>query len=419
MGTSIELLAGPVALAYAKNNMGLDFGWLYQEGDLAECNSDEIDSQGFDREAQETISECFSRSLGSIIPRLHAMGQTIEAARAEYDSVVAEALDLRLDEDEPPQYLTFDEFCDLANLIPLVDLSDGYSRDETVAKGRFASHAAEIQRLPWIGGNDFYWSEATYVADTIVILSPESMLQVFALREENLEAPVCWDFGPIVHAGWVEREQFVAGARRQDKVLVVTEGASDAHILRRMVDLLAPEVSDFFWFLDGEERHHFWGTGNMVKFAEGLQRIDIQNRILFVLDNDAEGVFAHGRLEALGLSANLGATILPALDEFKSFPARGPDGEVACDINGRAAAIECYLDLELDGRDPARVIWSNYKKEMDQWHGVLEYKESYSRHFFDQSDEGLLGEGYDTSKIELAIRTIIDAAEGLVTLQRN
>lgn len=40
---------------------------------------------------------------------------------------------------------------------------------------------------------------------------------------------------------------------------------------------------------------------------------------------------------------------LPDLDEFRSMPARGPEGVSVCDINGRAAAIECYLDLNLTG----------------------------------------------------------------------
>ena len=39
------------------------------------------------------------------------------------------------------------------------------------------------------------------------------MLQVFALNAANAEVEVTWAFGPIVHAGWVQREAFQAGAR--------------------------------------------------------------------------------------------------------------------------------------------------------------------------------------------------------------
>jgi hypothetical protein len=58
------------------------------------------------------------------------------------------------------------------------------------------------------------------------------MLQIFALNPENADAEVMWQFGPIVNAGWVERDSFGAGARRTQSILVATEGASDARILR-------------------------------------------------------------------------------------------------------------------------------------------------------------------------------------------
>jgi hypothetical protein len=81
-----------------------------------------------------------------------------------------------------------------------------------------------------------------------------------------------------------------------------------------------------------------------------------------------------------------------------------------CDINGRAAAIECYLDLKLNGYPPARVIWSNYKKDVDAWQGALERKESYTRHFMGQTDESLRTGAYDTSKIIMMLDALIAEA---------
>ncbi|TGT57216.1 hypothetical protein EN802_34550, partial [bacterium M00.F.Ca.ET.159.01.1.1] len=92
------------------------------------------------------------------------------------------------------------------------------------------------------------------------------------------------------------------------------------------------------------ERHPFSGTGSLVKFAEGLAKIDVQNQVLVVLDNDAEGMDALEAIKRFRLPSNMRALCLPELDEFRDFPARGPDGVTNSDINGRAAAIECYLD---------------------------------------------------------------------------
>lgn len=96
--------------------------------------------------------------------------------------------------------------------------------------------------------------------------------------------------------------------------------------------------------------------------------------MLFVFDNDAEGVDAYRKLVTLNMPGNMRSMLLPDIDELQSFPALGPDGLSICDINGRAGAIECYLDLNLNGLAPARVIWSNYKKDVDAWHGALEHK---------------------------------------------
>ena len=182
---------------------------------------------------------------------------------------------------------------------------------------------------------------------------------------------------------------------------------SPARILRRALDLLRPDVADFFRFINGEERHHFWGTGNLVRFAEGLVRIDIQNQVLFLLDNDAEGIEAYGKLQELKMPGNLRSMVLPDSEDLRRFPALGPEGLNECDINGRAAAIECYLDLNLPSYPPARVIWSNYKRDIDAWHGALEHKESYDRHFMKQDADSLTSGSYDTSKLTQVLDALI------------
>jgi hypothetical protein len=42
MGTSIKLTLNDISLDYSKNFMGIDYGFLYQEGDLARRHSDQI-----------------------------------------------------------------------------------------------------------------------------------------------------------------------------------------------------------------------------------------------------------------------------------------------------------------------------------------------------------------------------------------
>ena len=419
MGTEINLNVGGISLSFSKNHMGIDFGHLFQEIDRTRRKMDGINYEYFKDNPEEIadfeLSEMvFARRLDRIVPRLELLNHSFDAARAEYQAVVAETLEMASYSEPPdePSLLSFEEFCTLACRYPLGMLKDAYIEHETpdrdkLAQGRFAEDAAEFARLPGDRHNDLYYSEKSYLSASLCILSAESMLQVFAQNPANADIEVVWEFGPLVDNGWASIEDFQPGARRVQKVLIATEGASDARIIKRALEVLRPDVADAFNFIDVDERHHFWGTGNLVKFAEGLLRIDIQNKVLFVLDNDAEGVDAYRKLTALTLPRNMRSMLLPNLEAFTSFPARGPEGVSFADINGRAAAIECYLDLDLAAFDPAQVLWSNYKKEVDAWHGALEFKESYQRHFYDQSDDTLRNGPYYSTKLSKLLDTLI------------
>jgi hypothetical protein len=99
--------------------------------------------------------------------------------------------------------------------------------------------------------------------------------------------------------------------------------------------------------------------------------------------------------------------LLPELDELRSFPARGPEGTHNVDINRRAAAIECYLDLEIQGHPPAEVIWTNYKKDIDSYQGSLEFKESYVKAFLELRRDTLLAGRYNISKLKHILDALV------------
>ncbi len=427
MGTSIKLRLGNISLSYSKNHMGMDYGFLFQSSDLTRRKSELINYEYYEENPEEKkeldeAEEVFARTLSRVLPRLNLLGFTLETARSEYNTLCEEAEDISNEvnmKDSKSEYLTFEEFCDLVCRYPLADLNNDYIEYNTPdreknSQGRFLTDTDLFNRIPWSDNSDLYWSEASYLSSKVCILSAESMLQVFAQNAANAELEVTWEFGPIVHAGWVQREKFQAGALQKQKVLIATEGTSDTRIIQRALNVLQPDVADFFNFVDVDERHFYWGTGNLVKFAEGLLRIEVINQVLFVFDNDAEGVDAFRKFEKLDTPSNMRAMLLPNLDEFKKFRTLGPEGVNTSNINGRAAAIECYLDLCLDQYPPAQVTWSNFKKDINVWHGVLDFKESYAKYFYEQSDKQLQDGTYNVSKLLKLTHALIREA-GLVT----
>ena len=408
MGTVIDLRIGPIKIDWAKNNMGADHGALFQEQDRTHIRSDQTNYEYCAEHALDTepAERAFARPLKSVIPRLELMGHTLTAAQAEYEVQLAEWIELNEDEANSPQGLSFSEFVEFLARHPIGVLDDtvveGFEPDDMARLiGRFAGDPA-IVRIPIIE-HDFGYSEATYFGGLISFLSVYSLLRLLALVPENLTADVVWHYGPIVDSGWVNEEAFFPCARRNQTILIATEGSSDVHILKHAISLLMPEVQDFFRFIDVSDRHPFSGTGSLVKFAEGLVKIDVQNQILILFDNDAEGWAAFEAVQGYKLPPNMRTMVLPELDDFRDFEAYGPQGVQAGDINRRAAAIECYLDLNLPGRPPARVLWTNYKKEYNVYQGSLEYKDSYMKAFLDQTAETLAAGGYNISKLRIVM----------------
>jgi hypothetical protein len=68
-----------------------------------------------------------------------------------------------------------------------------------------------------------------------------------------------------------------------------------------------------------EEGYPFSGTGNLLKFVQGLISIGVQNNVIVLFDNDAEGVFGHERCRRLNVPANMKILKLPDIESFRQF----------------------------------------------------------------------------------------------------
>jgi hypothetical protein len=403
---------------------------LFQERDRIRLRSDQINYEYFAENDEDPgpMEMAFLRPLREVVPRLDLLGFTLDHAKLEYEARSEasrqEREDIADDEKEPnADIISFEEFVTLATSHPIQSLDDTFISladrgSERVVRGRFGDEKL-WGRLPhsWLDDQSAAYSERSYFGGLIAVLHPYSVLRVLARNAVNLDANVVWQYGPLVHAGWASESEFIPDARRTQTFLVATEGSSDAHILKHALALLRPEIADFFRFIDVSERHPFPGTGNLVKFAEGLAKIDVQNQVVFLFDNDAEGFDAYQRVSRLTLPTNMRAMMLPDLPQFRSFPALGPEGLTNADINRRAAAIECYLDLEFGGYPPAKVIWTTYKRELGVYQGALECKEVYTKAFLEQSSQTMSAERYRVEKLQVVLDALISECSSIAAEQ--
>ncbi|MDE0373795.1 MAG: HEPN/Toprim-associated domain-containing protein [Rhodospirillales bacterium] len=413
MGTEISLDIAGLSVDWSKNRRGVDHGFLFQEDDRRRVPWKDEDHD--DDPNQALMEMAFTRPLDTVLPRLELLGHTLATARVDYERVAAVCAEDRrsfreegIGEELPLELMSFREFKEFVTRDPISDLDDSYSGDmsedgERRMRGRFADNAI-TDRVPTTEAYDgVAYSERSYFGSLIGFLHPYNALRLLAENEGNLHADLEWRYGPLVCAGWAMEGDFVPEVRREQTFLIATEGTSDTHIIKHAVSLLRPEIADFFRFVDVSKRYPFTGTGNLVRFAQGLTKIDVHNQLLFVLDNDAEGVSAHRRISELELPANMRAAPLPELKRFRNFRTRGPDGTGKADINGRAAAIECYLDLTTGKNPPAQVIWTAYKEDLSVYQGELESKETYTKTFLKRAPKI---KGYDMSGLTAVLDMI-------------
>ncbi len=107
------------------------------------------------------------------------------------------------------------------------------------------------------------------------------------------------------------------------------------------------------------------------------------------------------------MPSNMRATMLPEIEMFRAFPAQGPEGLRMADINRRAAAIECYLDLNVGNHGDAKILWTNYKRELEVYQGALEYKDFYAKEFLKQTTGTIANGSYDASRMEIVLDLIV------------
>lgn len=400
MGSMIYLAVGRLEIDWGKNNGFEDHSFLFQPADLAqvpyyyvkEDGESYIDSTGQERyELFAELKSGMSKPLGQVVDRIELLGHTLEHCEQEFDYLS----DLNgFDND----IFTFEELKQALFSVDVNAISADYGQMGEDF-GRFFRrqifdrlNLGEIAQSPLHARND--------ASEAMENLSAYTILRLLALNPKAHNLPVTWQFADVEEGGWADRRVFVKTLDQSSRFLIVTEGSSDAKIIQQAFKLLKPHIADFFDFVDMEEGYPFSGTGNLFRFLQGLISISIQNNVVIVYDNDAEGIANHERSCALNVPANMVILKLPDSTDFIEFDTIGPSGRHKTNINDCAAAIECYLDV---GASPL-VRWTSFNSKTDSYQGELINKTAYMREFLDQSK---CIDSYDYSRIENVLNMIV------------
>lgn len=389
MGTIISLGIGKFEIDWGKNNYFQSHCNLFQQNDFKK-----IPYYYFDG-VEEKMG--YSAPIAKIKKRLDLLGFNLEKCKKEYCQ--------RVEFEDINDYyhvLTFDEFYTLFTKIDIDEINViteendcDFDLGEYVREKIFESKEIKKQ-LP------FQYKSLSY--EWYENLAPEIILRVLCENPTVQDKDLTWYVADVLEDNYITEEDIKPKLDREEKFLLVTEGSSDTNIIKLAFNYLFPEVSDFFDFIDMTNNYPFGGTGQLCNFAKGLNKINVMNKILVIFDNDAAGLEKYDEcIKSCSDLSNLKFYHLPDLEEFNEVLTVGPGGESKENINGKAVAIENYLDYEYKIEERIKVRWKNYVEKTGTYHGAIENKEKISKIFFNNYQNP----DYNLSKLKFLLEDII------------
>ena len=369
MGSMIHLAVGDFQIDWGKNDHFMMHGSLFQQGDLAPTA---YKYSGANGGAIEEIKEGAVRPLSKVVARLELMGYTLHTAKKSFVSLANETT-----------MLPCVSFEVVAKALRRVDINHAAAiYHENHGFASFFAKIADRLQIPFPSYEDvgkyqerlfstLSQAEAdVFILDEVMqILPPYTVLRLLAENPETANRDVSWAFADVVENGWVDRDRIVSDLGQVRRFLVVTEGSSDSKVIKHALSMLRPDIADFFHFVDMGAGYPFTGAGNLHRFCQGLVSVGIENNVVVVYDNDAIGVARYNRSSDLRLPSNIRVIRLPDCESLRQFDTTGPNGDGEANINGCAAAIECYLDLDWKRAENPVVRWTSYQRPTSSYQG--------------------------------------------------
>src|ERR1700678_1687789 len=390
MSTIVSVRLGVFEKHTGRNEWYEHHGDLFQPHDLIELPVSESESKP---------RPVLCKPFRGVLERIALLGVCEQSVRMEFEKVADEHAFFEGDNyDAKPRKLDFQKFLALVVAIDTSSVDDSYVYEKYDGYAKFFQ-----EELAPTLNLELSSLEAESADEILAHMSANSVLWLLAQNEKNLDHDLVWDFADHVDAGYSTTEEHLRAVRREHRFLIVTEGSSDGAILEKAFQLRRPEIADFFYFIDVEkEKFPFPGHGGLRNFCRSLITINVLNQTVVLFDNDAAARVSFNEAAKMALPINMRVLLLPNHPSGLLFETVGPDGESKADIDGRAAAIETYLDLSKGPQ--VRIRWKHFEESIGEYHGELENKQVYAQAFYDLAP----GVPYDFSNLEPVLDAVVD-----------
>lgn len=166
------------------------------------------------------------------------------------------------------------------------------------------------------------------------------------------------------------------------RVIVLTEGVTDAEVLQGAMGVLYPHLVEYYSFMELAMRAP-GGAGTLANAVKSFAAAGIENRVIALFDNDTAGRSAAGSLARVSVPASFRVLPYPDLDLARNYPAYGPAGLAVQDINGLACSIELFFGadvLTVDG-GLVPIQWKGYDERLQAYQGEIMRKDLLKARF--------------------------------------
>lgn len=406
MGSIISLGIKKMEIDWGKNNVFNNHSKLYR---LEETDIDipYYDVDDYDKEIIKYEKGAVAK-LSYIKERLELLGYSLKEVESEYNEAIKE-YEFYMDETITlsfKDFYTFITSLDVTKVDNVFSTIEDYSDDGYDSGEYFRKCICNDIEISKKLTTVFKKIKKQYyiIGEFFENINPYIILRLIAENPRNLGYNIEWRYNEVLENGWVKKDDIIPKLEDSDKILIVTEGKTDSFIIKKVLKELYPNISDFFEFIDMKENYPFTGVGNLSNFCLGLAKINIQNKIIVIFDNDTAGLELYNKVKDINKPKNMCICHLPNSDDFSHFKTIGPSGSRNVNINGKAVAIECFLDFQSVPFLP-RVRWNNYNKNMKQYQGELENKEEYCKSF---AKADLTNGTYNCTKLVYLINYLLD-----------
>lgn len=145
--------------------------------------------------------------------------------------------------------------------------------------------------------------------------------------------------------------QALNGSITRENIVIIAEGASDLVYLEKTLDILYPEMSNYFSFFDIKSPRVPGGVEEIVRLVKGIIGAKINSRFCVIFDNDYVGLSGLNRLKGIKIPKNITLMHYPDMLAFESYPVVIDRRLRNMNINRVGCSIELYF-----GQD---VLWEH------------------------------------------------------------